>query len=104
MQRSMRRLAAGAISADEHELVRAKADAVFFKERTWRRIFDAVSPDIDHAAERLKPHIRNIKREDAEALLDVLLERKSSAPVGEVAPDFAGWQFNETSQWRKLRV
>ena len=97
-------LAAGAISAEERDLVRAKADAVFFKERTWRRIFDAVSPDIDRAVERLKPHIRNIKREDAEALLDALLERKSSVPPGEVVPDFAGWQFNETSQWRKLRV
>jgi hypothetical protein len=96
-------MAAGAITGEEHALIRTKADAVFFKERTWRRIFDVVSPDIDCAAERLKPHIRNIKREDAEALLDVLLERKGVA-APELGPDFAGWQFNETSQWRKLRV
>lgn len=97
-------LVAGAITAQEHDVIRARADAVFFKERTWRRIFDVVSPDIDRAAERLKPHIRNIKREDAEALLDVLLERKSVAAPEELGSDFAGWQFNETSQWRKLRV
>jgi hypothetical protein len=52
----------------------------------------------------LKPHIRNIKREDASMLLDVLLERKSAAPVRELQPDFAGWQFNETTQWSKLRA
>ncbi|PSH64058.1 MULTISPECIES: TfuA-like protein [Phyllobacterium] len=95
--------AARAITAEEHGFIRAKADAVFFKERTWRRIFNVVSPDIDGAAERLKPHIRNIKREDAEALLDVLLDRNSVA-APELGSDFAGWQFNATSQWRKLRV
>jgi hypothetical protein len=96
-------LAAGAITDEEHALIRTKADGVFFKERTWRRIFDVVSPDIDRAAERLRPHIRNIKRDDAELLLDVLLERKS-VTMPQLAPDFAGWQFNETSQWRKLRA
>ena len=97
-------LATGTITADEHALIRTRADAVFFKERTWRRIFEVVSPEIDHAAERLKPHIRNIKREDAESLLDVLLERNSLALRGELHPDFAGWQFNETMQWGKLRA
>jgi hypothetical protein len=96
-------LAAGAITDEEHALIRTKADGVFFKERTWRRIFDMVSPDIDRAVERLKPHIRNIKRDDAELLLDVLLERKS-VTMPQLAADFAGWQFNQTSQWRKLRA
>ncbi|MEK1887901.1 MAG: TfuA-like protein [Phyllobacterium sp.] len=95
-------LAAGTIRQDEHELIRSKADAVFFKERTWRRIFDVIAADIDNAVDRLKPHIRNIKREDAEALLDILLERKISTG-GNIASEFAGWQFNQTTQWRKLR-
>ncbi|NTS30571.1 antibiotic resistance protein [Phyllobacterium sp. BT25] len=95
-------LAAGSIRPDEHELIRARADAVFFKERSWRRIFDAVAADIENPADRLKPHMRNIKREDAEALLGILLEGKPSAP-GDVSPEFAGWRFNATTQWRKLR-
>ena len=97
-------LAAGTIDAGEYTLIRARADAVFFKERTWRRVFEVVSSEIDRAAERLKPHIRNIKRDDAAMLLDVLLERKGATPVTELQPDFAGWQFNETTQWSKLRV
>ncbi len=97
-------LIAGTITLQEHILIRTRAEAVFFKERTWRRIFDIVSPEINQAGERLKPHIRNIKREDAELLLDVLLERQSVAPRGELPTDFAGWQFNETAQWGKLRV
>ncbi len=96
-------LAARSITDAEHALIRAKADGVFFKERTWRRIFDVVSADIDRAGERLEPHIRNIKREDAEALLEVLLERKATTEP-KAAREFAGWRFNETSQWRKLRV
>jgi hypothetical protein len=97
-------MAAGAISRDEQSLVHTRADAVFFKERTWRRIFDAVSSDMERPAERLQPHIRNIKRADAEALLDALLQRKHSGPLAKVSPAFSGWQFNETAQWRKLRV
>ena len=42
-------LAAGTITSEEHVLIRTRADAVFFKERTWRRIFDVVSPEIDRA-------------------------------------------------------
>ena len=96
-------LDAGAITAGERDLVRHGADSLFFKERTWRRIFDVVAADVGNAADRLKPHIRNIKREDAEALLDVLLERGSHSGSS-VAPAFEGWQFNATSQWRKLRA
>jgi hypothetical protein len=97
-------LAAGAVTAEEHGFIRARADDIFFKERTWRRIFDAVSPEIEHAGERLKPHIRPIKREDAEALLGVLLGQKAPVKNAGSVADFAGWQFNETTQWRKLRI
>lgn len=94
----------GAIDADERTLIRNRADSVFFKERTWRRIFDVIAAEIDQPAERLKPHMRPIKREDAESLLDVFLERGNPQSHQQLHNDFAGWRFNETSQWRKLRV
>lgn len=95
-------VAASSITSEEHDLARSRADALFFKERTWRRIFDVLSKDISDAADRLRPHIRNIKREDAEALLEVLLGSRHHIAPG-IAPDFEGWRFNATTQWRKLR-
>jgi hypothetical protein len=96
--------AAGAITAEERRLIRSRADGVFFKERTWQRVFDAVSVEVDQAADRLKPHIRNIKRQDAQSLLGVLLNNPDTAPLPKPVADLAGWQFNETAQWSKLRL
>ena len=60
--------------------------------------------DIAHAAERLKPFIRNVKRQDAQALLKVLLEGKHSDEARKSAEPLTGWLFNETTQWQKLRA
>ncbi|TXR46381.1 TfuA-like protein [Phyllobacterium endophyticum] len=96
--------AAGSITAEERQLICIRADGVFFKERTWQRVFDAVSAEVDQAADRLKPYIRNIKRQDAQSLLDVLLNNPDAVALTKPAADFADWQFNETSQWGKLRL
>jgi hypothetical protein len=96
-------LMAGTITCDEHALIRSRAAKIFFKERTWKHIFDSIEVEFHHASERLKPYIRNIKREDAEALLDVLLQRGKPQLREYADAGFAGWHFNETAQWRKLR-
>lgn len=93
-----------AITPGEHVLIRDRANAVFFKDRSWARIFEALAPDIVDAAGQLKPFIRNVKRQDAEALLNVLLEGKHPAEAGGLTADSTSWLFNETTQWRKLRA
>lgn len=97
-------LGGSAITPGEHALIRDKVNAVFFKDRSWARIFDVLAPDIVDAAERLKPFIRNVKRQDAEALLQVLLAGKYPAEARRLAAQSTGWLFNETMQWQKLRA
>jgi hypothetical protein len=97
-------LAKSAISADEYSLIRGKANAIFFKERTWDRIFGVVSFDIERAAERLKPFFRNVKRDDALEMLNALLEPVPPEKGTTSSPHVTGWLFNETTQWRKLRA
>ena len=97
-------LAASAIAPGEHALIRDKANAVFFKDRSWAYIFDVLASDIVHAAERLKPFIRNVKRQDAQALLKVLLEGKHPDEAKKSGAPLTGWLFNETTQWQKLRA
>ncbi|MBA8878985.1 TfuA-like protein [Phyllobacterium myrsinacearum] len=97
-------LARSAITAEEYSMFRIRANAIFFKERSWEHIFNAVSCDIDNAAQRLKPHIRNIKRDDALEMLDALLKYTPPDKDKHAKPDLTGWLFNETQQWRKLRA
>lgn len=95
---------AGAINPDEMYYIRSAANAIFFKERSWRRVFDKISTEIADGEARIRPHICSIKRLDATLLLEAMLEQRQPKEMG--APDhhFQDWTFNETSQWLKLKV
>lgn len=95
--------AAGTITSEEQLYVRATANSIFFKERTWQRIFDA-SNEIADIAERLKPHTCNIKRHDATLLLEALIGQRHVEKMNQQGTYFSDWMFNETSQWLKLKI
>ncbi|EJN02139.1 TfuA-like protein [Phyllobacterium sp. YR531] len=94
---------AGAFTSEEQLYVRATANSIFFKERTWRRIFDA-SIEIADAAERLKLHMYNIKRHDATLLLETLIGQRQAEKANQHGVYFSDWTLNETSQWLKLKI
>lgn len=96
--------AAATITSEELLHVRAMANSIFFKERTWRRIFDDVGIEIADVAERLGPHRYNIKRHDATLLLETLTGHRQSEKMNLQGNYFPGWKFNETSQWLKLKI
>jgi hypothetical protein len=96
--------AAGAICPDEMDYIRSSANAIFFKERSWRRVFDKISIEIANVEVRMRPHICNIKRLDATLLLEAMLEGFQAKEVTTYGVHFRDWTFNETSQWLKLKV
>ncbi len=95
---------AGVIDFDELHYIRAVANAIFFKERSWRRIFEEVSTKIAHAEARIKPHICNIKRHDATLLLEAMLGHYEPVRTINQGVYVPHWSFNETSQWLKLKI
>jgi hypothetical protein len=95
---------AGTVSAEERSFIRNTANSIFFKERTWRRIFDDASPKIADVSDRLRPHVSNIKRRDALLLLKILLEGTEVERKSVRGSHFSDWKLNETSQWLKLKV
>ncbi|MEP7456457.1 TfuA-like protein [Phyllobacterium sp. SB3] len=96
--------AAGTITLEELLYVRAAANSIFFKERTWQRIFDNASLEIVDVAERLKPHVCNIKRHDATLLVETLTGQRPAEEMNQHGNYFSSWTLNETSQWLKLKI
>jgi hypothetical protein len=98
-----RAMEAGSITLDEAGAIRDACNAVFFKDRTRKRIFACADAVVPGSAARLAAAWRHIKREDAEILLQILLGRELKAPSPQVSSAFSGWTFNETVQWAKLK-
>lgn len=74
----------------------ASARAIFYKERTWRKIIMAAGCDWDAATPWLKSATVDQKRLDAFALVAALAACDvTAAPVRD-------WTFNTTPLWRKL--
>ncbi|MHC1550439.1 TfuA-like protein [Phyllobacterium sp. K27] len=96
--------AAGAINSDELLYIRTTANAIFFKERSWRRVFDEASKKVASAEARVKPYICNIKRQDATLLLEAMLGRHEAKMMSVRGVHYSDWKFNETSQWLKLKT
>ena len=81
--------------------IQSVAKALFFKERAYERVL-AGAKSLGHErrieiAGLIARFRRDVKREDAEALM----ERVSAAADSRVAPP-TGWEFAETPIWRRL--
>ncbi|MFP5078056.1 TfuA-like protein [Rhizobium sp. YIM 134829] len=74
--------AAGAIDAREAALVALAARAVYFKERSWRRIAEQLDATRIQLMQRILPHAVDPKREDALTLLNELALKRSAFNQG----------------------
>jgi hypothetical protein len=91
------------ISPATRRLLLTSAGGIFYKERTWERVFAAgVIRGVPPAdAERLQRWIKtgrvDLKRRDARQLTDLLLRRGART-----MPPRAGFEFEDTTNWRRL--
>lgn len=89
------------IETGEGAAIRLAARTTFFKERSHASVLaSAVSLSLERRtgiARLMQTHRRDLKREDAEALLAIV----RAAPDHRVAPP-AHWRFEETQIWREL--
>ncbi|HVY21403.1 MAG TPA: TfuA-like protein [Bauldia sp.] len=89
---------ARAITGAEHEALAAAADTLFFKQRTWANLLATVpTPRRAEIAKLAAVHRRDLKREDALALIDAV----EGAPAVRRPPPTA-WRFMETQMWTRL--
>jgi len=91
----------GGITDTEHAALVDTARATFFKDRTYASVLDAtgwLSPGRRAEIARLVDvHRRDLKREDALALLEYV----ASVPDARISPP-TGWRFAETQMWTHL--
>ena len=90
------------IAVEEDAAIRGAARAMFFKDRTYANALAAAGSLSEsrraEIARLIDTHRRDLKREDALALL----ARVADAPDSRVAPP-PDWRFEETQIWRRLR-
>lgn len=89
---------AGAVSWSAAEALRVGACRLFFKDRTYQAVARATGLDAassDRMVSVLRAHRRDVKREDAIALIAIL-----QGPVRR--PDTASTAFVESSSWRRF--
>lgn len=91
-------LASGCISREECAALVATANDLFFKQRTYANLVAGVpSPRQEELAALLATHRRDLKREDAMALVAAV----EAAPPTRMRPP-ATWRFTETQMWARL--
>ncbi len=93
-------LSVGALSSADDRRLRASAKRIFFKDRTLTRVVEQAGfsgSQADALVVMLKAHWRDIKREDATALVRGLLHE----PAARVTSPRA-WTFRQPSAWRRF--
>ena len=93
-------LHAGALSAADARMLRFSAKRIFFKDRTLRRVVEQAGfsgSKADALLDVFKTHWRDIKREDATALVREMLQE----PTGVGALPQA-WTFRRPTAWRRF--
>ena len=91
-------LRSGTISRNDGAALRASANRLFFKDRTYPAIVRAAGFGVEDAAtlvNSLEACRRDLKREDALVLIDVM--QSSCTPS-----DIVNWDFRETTAWRRF--
>jgi hypothetical protein len=85
------------ITGDEHDQLQAAAQAIFFKERTYRQLVRSAIRDGDRASAvlaALRTNNVNQKLQDAQLLIEAVIR----TPDERFVPQF-GWRFEATSFW-----
>ena len=93
-------LGAGALSAADARRLGCSARRIFFKNRTLREIVDQAGFSASHGdaiIDVLKAHWRDIKREDATALVDEMLREPATRRTRPQA-----WTFRQPTAWRRF--
>lgn len=93
-------LNAGALSPAEARLLSASARGIFFKDRTLQRVVEqagVTGSKADPMLDVLKTHWRDIKREDATALVGAMLQEPA---VLRARPET--WTFRRPTAWRRF--
>ena len=93
-------LNAGALSPAEARLLSASARGIFFKDRTLQRVVEQAGVSgskADPMLDALKTHWRDIKREDATALVGAMLQEPA---VLRARPET--WTFRRPTAWRRF--
>ena len=93
-------LHAGALSAADARMLRSSARRIFFKHRTMRRVVEEAGfsgPKADDLLDVLKAHWRDIKREDATALVGEMLREPAARRT---LP--RTWTFRRPTAWRRF--
>ncbi|SCX32565.1 hypothetical protein DSM25558_5486 [Agrobacterium sp. DSM 25558] len=86
------------ITADEHDHLLTAAKAIFFKDRTYKRLVRSSISDGTRASqilEALRAHNVNQKLQDAQLLIEAVI----SAPNRRFVPEF-NWTFEATNFWK----